>query len=285
MTIVVTGATGQLGRLIVEGLLARGVEADQVVAAGRDITRLDDLASRGVRVARIDYTDPESLAAAFAGADKVMLVSSSEVGQRFAQHAAAIDAAVAAGVKHLVYTSATAAPTSALLVAPEHKATEEYLVASGIPFTILRNGWYTENYLGTARQAAESGTVVASAGAGKVASASRRDYADAAAVVLTTEGHEGKVYELSGDHAWDFDELAETIGAHYGRPVVYTPLSTEEHAAALKSAGLDDGTIAFVTGLDKNIEDGLLADTPGDLSRLIGRPTEPLAEGLAAGLK
>ncbi|CAN5309171.1 SDR family oxidoreductase [soil metagenome] len=285
MTIVVTGATGQLGRLIVEGLLSTGVAPDQIVATARRPEALDDFAARGIRVARLDYTDPASIAAALEGADKVALVSSSEVGQRFPQHKAVIDAAVAAGVGQLVYTSATAASTTALLVAPEHKATEEYLVASGIPHTILRNNWYTENYASTARQAAETGTVVASAGKGRVASATRKDYADAVAAVLTTEGHLGKTYELSGDTAWDFDELAAAISAHYGRPVVYTPVSTEEHAAALTAAGLDAGTVGFVTGLDANIRDGLLDVTTGDLSRLIGRPTTPLAEGLADALK
>ncbi|MEP6482421.1 MAG: SDR family oxidoreductase, partial [Rhodoglobus sp.] len=202
--IVITGATGHLGRLIVESLLARGVAPDQLVAAGRNAEKLAELETLGVRTARIDYTDPDGLAAAFAGADKVMLVSSSEVGHRVAQHSAVIDAAVAAGVKHLIYTSAPAATTSALILAPEHKATEEYLVASGIPFTILRNGWYTENYIQTAQQGGESGTIASSAGEGRVASASRKDYADAAAVVLTTAGHDGKVYELSGDTAWSF---------------------------------------------------------------------------------
>jgi NAD(P)H dehydrogenase (quinone) len=284
MTIVVTGATGQLGHLIVEALLRDGVAPADVVAGGRDLTKLDDLARRGVRVATIDYDDPSSLDAAFVGADTLMLVSASEPGHRVPQHKAAIDAAVAAGVKRIVYTSAPYATTSALVLAPEHKATEELIAASGIPSTILRNGWYTENYTSTARQAAETGTLISSVGDGVVSSASRKDYADAAAVVLTTDGHEGRVYELSGDVAWTQDELAAAISTVTGATVVYAPLSTEEHAAILRAAGLPDGTIGFVTALDANIRDGLIGYTTGDLSRLIGRPTTPLLEGLAASL-
>lgn len=284
MSIVVTGATGHLGRLIVEALLRDGVEPQQIVAGGRSVEKLADLEARGVRVVRIDYTDPESLAAAFAGADKLMLVSSSEVGQRATQHAAAIDAAKAAGVSQIVYTSAPAATTSPLILAPEHKATEEYLAASGIPFTVLRNAWYTENYTQAAQQAGATGVLAASVGDGTVASASRADYADAAAAVLTGAGHEGKVYELSGDSAWTFHDLAAVIGEQFDRPVVYTPLSPEEHFATLTSAGLDEGTAGFVVALDGNIRDGLLGVTTGDLGRLIGRSTTPLKEGLAATL-
>ena len=284
MTIVVTGASGHLGHLIVEALLRSGVAPADIVAGGRNLARLDDLAARGVRVATIDYNDPQTLERALAGADTLMLVSASEPGKRVEQHRVAIDAAVAAGVSHIVYTSAPRATTSQLILAPEHKATEELIAASGIPATILRNGWYTENYTSTARQAAESGTLVSSVGDGRVSSASRKDFADAAAVVLTTEGHDGKVYELSGDVAWTQDDLAAAISQVTGTKVVYTPVSTEQHAAILKSAGLDDGTIRFVTALDSNIRDGLIGDTSGDLSKLIGRPTTPLVEGLAADL-
>ena len=284
MTIVVTGATGHLGHLIVEALLRDGVTPAEIVAGGRNLGALDDLAAQGVRVATVDYDDPRSLADALAGADTLMLVSASEPGKRVPQHRAVIDAAVAAGVTRIVYTSAPHASTSALVLAPEHKSTEELIAASGIPATILRNGWYTENYAGTARQAAESGTLVSSVGSGVVSSASRKDYADAAAVVLTNPGHEGKTYELSGDIAWTQDELAAAISQVTGKKVVYTPVSAEEHAAILGSAGLDAGTVGFVTALDANIRDGLIGYTTGDLSRLIARPTTPLAVGLAAAL-
>jgi NAD(P)H dehydrogenase (quinone) len=284
MTIVVTGATGKLGHLIVEALLRDGVSPSDIVAGGRELAKLDDVAAQGVRVARIDYDDPTSVHDALAGADTLMLVSASEPGKRIAQHKVAIDAAVKAGVSRIVYTSASHATTSPLILAPEHKATEELIAASGIPATILRNGWYTENYVGAAHQAAESGTLVSSVGDGVVSSASRRDYADAAAVVLTTDGHEGKVYELSGDVAWSQAELAAAIAEVTGMNVVYSPVSTEEHEAILRSAGLDEGTIGFVTALDSNISDGLIGYTSGDLSKLIGWPTTPLAQGLAASL-
>ena len=282
MSIVVTGATGHLGRLIVTALLRNGVPATDIVAAGRKVEKLADFAEQGVRVAQIDYSEPETLAAAFAGADTLMLVSASDPGQRVPQHTAAIDAAKAAGISRIVYTSAPQADTTALILAPDHKATEELIAASGLDFTILRNGWYTENYASNVEQARATGTIVSSVGDGRVASASRADYADAAAVVLAAPGHEGKVYELSGDVAWNFDELAAAIAGIVGRDVEYSRLTPEEHAALLASFGLDEGTVGFVVALDGNIRDGLLAETSGDLARLIGRPTTPLAEGLAA---
>ncbi|PZQ90441.1 MAG: NAD(P)-dependent oxidoreductase [Leifsonia xyli] len=283
MTILVTGTSGHLGRLAVEALLARGVAASDIRAGARDTAKIADLASRGVETVRLDYTDAASVADAVAGADKVLLVSSSEVGQRAAQHRAVIDAAAAAGVGQLVYTSAPHADTSALLLAPEHKATEEAIAASGIPATILRNNWYTENYLGTLGQAAATGVVASSTGDGRVASASRADFAEAAAVVLTTEGHLGAVYELGGDVAWTHAELAATIGEVLGREIAWVSQTPEEQAAALAAVGLDAGTVGFIVGLDGNIRDGLLAEVTGDLARLIGRPTTPIAETLRAG--
>ncbi|MET1018199.1 MAG: SDR family oxidoreductase [Leifsonia flava] len=282
MSIVVTGATGSLGRLIIEHLLARGVEPEQIVGAGRNPARLAELDATGIRTAVIDYSDPTTLDAAFAGAATLMLVSGSEVGQRVAQHGNAITAAKAAGISRIVYTSAPKADTSDLVLAPEHKATEELIRASGIPFTILRNGWYTENYAGTVEQARATGVYLASTGEGRVASASRTDYAEAAAVVLTEAGHLGAVYELSGDAAWDGHEFASAVSAVTGREVVYTPVSPDEHIAALTGAGLDEGTAGFVVALDQNTRDGLLGETTGDLARLIGRPTTPLLDGLAA---
>ena len=282
MSLVITGATGQLGRLVVESLLARGTAPSDIVATGRNTDKLADLAAQGVSVAELDYTKPETVSAVVKPGDTLLLVSSSEVGQRVGQHVNVITAAKEAGVARIVYTSAPAATTSELVLAPEHKATEEALVASGVPFTILRNGWYTENYAGEIEKGRENGAIVASVGDGRVSSASRKDYAEAAAVVLVGEGYEGEVFELSGDVAWSFDDLATAIGAIVGKEVVYTRLSPEEHAAMLTSFGLDEGTVGFVVALDGNIRDGLLGVTSGDLSRLIGRPTTPLAEGLAA---
>ena len=282
MSLVITGATGQLGRLVVESLLARGTAPSDIVATGRNTDKLADLAAQGVSVAELDYTKPETVSAVVKPGDTLLLVSSSEVGQRVGQHVNVITAAKEAGVARIVYTSAPAATTSELVLAPEHKATEEALVASGVPFTILRNGWYTENYAGEIEKGRENGAIVASVGDGRVSSASRKDYAEAAAVVLVGEGYEGEVFELSGDVAWNFDDLAAAIGSIVGKEVVYTRLSPEEHAAMLTSFGLDEGTVGFVVALDGNIRDGLLGVTSGDLSRLIGRPTTPLAEGLAA---
>lgn len=284
MSIVVTGATGHLGRLVVEHLLADGVPAEQVVATGRRTERLADLAERGVRVAAVDYDSPETLAAALEGADVVLLVSGSEVGRRVPQHRAVVEAAVAAGARRLVYTSAPHADASPLVLAPEHKATEEIIRASGLTFTLLRNGWYTENYLGDVQQARESGEIVAAVGDGRVASAPRDDFAAAAAVVLRTEGHDDAVYELAGDVAWSFDELAAAASEVLGRPVVFRAVTSEQRRADLLAAGLDEGTAGFVVALDENTRDGLLAGGTDDLSRLIGRPTTPLVDGLRAAL-
>lgn len=283
MTVLVTGASGQLGRLVVEALLDRGVAASDIRAGARRPTELAAFAERGVQTVALDYDDAASVADAMAGAERVLLISGSEVGRRVPQHQTVIDAAAAAGVAHLVYTSAPHADTSALVLAPEHKATESAIAASGVPATILRNNWYTENYLGTLEQARATGVVASSTGSGRVASASRRDFAEAAAVVLTSEGHAGAVYELGGDVAWDFAELAAAIGDVLGREVAYVAQTPEEQAAALTDAGLDAGTVGFLVSLDGNIRDGLLGEVTGELSRLIGRPTTPLVEGLRAG--
>ncbi|MEY9851208.1 NAD(P)H dehydrogenase (quinone) [Leifsonia sp. EB41] len=281
MTIVVTGATGHLGRLTVDALLDRGVPAADIRALGRSAERLAPLAARGVQTAVIDFGKPETLDAAFAGADALLLVSGSEVGQRIPQHRNAIDAAVRAGVGRIVYTSAPHADDTDLVLAPEHAETEKLLAASGLPVTVLRNNWYTENYTGQVDVASATGELVGSAATGRVASASRKDYAEAAAVVLTTDGHDGAVYELAGDVAWTFDDLAAVIGELLGRPVAYRSVTPEEHGAALREAGLDEGTAGFVVALDGNIRDGALADATETLSELIGRPTTPLAAGLA----
>lgn len=282
MTIAVTGTSGHLGRLVVQSLLARGAAPADVVALARSTTKVADLAEAGVVVREADYDRPETLVPALDGVDVLVLVSGSEVGQRVRQHGAVIDAARSAGTGRVIYTSAPHADTSPLVLAPEHKATEELLAASGLTTTILRNGWYTENYLPDVQRARETGEIANSAGDGRVASASRADYAEAAAVVaLADDGaHDGAVYELSGDVAWDFDELARTVTELLGRPVTYRRLSSEEHRELLLAAGLDEPTAGFVVALDGNVRDGLLAETTGDLARLVGRPTTPLAEGL-----
>lgn len=282
MTILVTGATGHLGRLVIDSLLARGAAPDEVVAGVRDLDRASDLVDRGVRAVVVDYDRPDTITDALQGVDSVLLISGSEVGRRVDQHRAVVDAAAAAGVTKLVYTSAPKATTSDLVLAPEHKATEELISASGVPAVILRNNWYTENYAGTIEQARATGAFAASVGDGRVASASRRDFAEAAAVVLLDDGHIGQVYELGGDVAWDYDELAAAVSEVIGAPVEYRRVTPDEHLAALAEAGLDEGTAGFVVALDAGIAAGALADSDGTLSRLIGRPTTPLAEGLRA---
>jgi NAD(P)H dehydrogenase (quinone) len=284
MTIFVTGATGHLGGLVLEQLLELGHTPDQIVAGGRKPEHLAHLAERGFAVAMIDYDDSASLKSAFTGADSLLLVSSNAIGQRVQQHANAIDAAADAGVRRIVYTSAPRADTSELILAPEHKATEALITGSGLDYTILRNNWYTENYLPALEQARQTGTVLASAGDGRVASASRRDFAAAAASVLSQPGHHGQVYELSGDRAWDYHELATAITQVVGRAVTYTPVTPTQHLEILRNAGIDLNTAEFFVALDGDIRKGRLAETTGELNRLISRPTTPLTDGLRAAL-
>lgn len=282
MTILITGATGQLGRLVIDSLLARGADPQSIRAGARDTAKAADLAERGVDIVHLDYSDPSSVTAALDGVDSVLLISGTDIGVRIAQHQKIIDAAKAAGVSKFVYTSVSKATTSDFVLAPDHKATEEAIVAAGLPAVILRNNWYTENYADALTQAAETGVLAASAGAGRVASASRLDYADAAAAVLLEDNQIGAIYELGGDVAWDFNDLAAAISEVTGKPVEYRPLSTEEHAAALRASGLDEGTVGFVTAIDAGIRDGALEETDGTLARLLGRPTTPLVEVLRA---
>lgn len=282
MTILVTGASGHLGHLVVERLLACGAAASDIVAGARTLDKVADLATQGVRVVELDYDRPETVTAALQGVDRVLLVSGDAVGKRLGQHRAVIDAA--AGVDLFVYTSLYRATESSLPLAAEHVQTEQAIAASGLPATILRNDWYTENYVGDVARAAQTGEIAASAGDGRVASASRVDYADAAAAVLLGDGHAGRTYELAGDVAWSFDDLAAAATEVTGRPVTYRRLTGDEHVAALEAAGLDAGTAGFVAALDAGIAAGDLAATEHTLAELIGRSTTPLVEGLRAAL-
>ena len=283
MKVAVTGATGHLGRLVVQDLL-KSTPAQDIVAIVRDASKAADLAAQGVQVRVAPYDDPPALRAALAGVDRLLLISSSEVGHRVQQHQNVIDAAKAAGVQYIAYTSAPLAATTSLILAPDHKATEELLIDSGVDFTFLRNNWYTENYLQQLNTARQTGKVVAAAGQGQVASASRADYAAGAAAVLLGSGHVGRIYELGGDYAWTYDELAAAIGEVIGQPVTYEPVDGATLVEILQSVGLDEGTAGFVAALDANIAAGALAEVTHDLSRLIGRPTTPLVEGLRAGV-
>lgn len=237
--IAVTGATGQLGALAVEALL-KTVNASEIVAIVRNPAKADALAQKGVVVRQADYGDQAALTAALTGVEKLLLVSSSEVGQRAAQHRNVINAAKAAGVKFIAYTSLLHADKSPLGLHVEHVETENMLADSGIPYALLRNGWYTENYLASAPAALAHGVFIGAAGEGKIASATRADYAAAAARVISTDGHAGKVYELAGDNAWTLSELAAELSKQSGKPVVYQNMSEAEFAGALKGVGLPE---------------------------------------------
>jgi len=283
MTILVTGASGHLGHLVVDALLERGAAASDIVAGARNTAKLDDLAARGVRTAHLDYDQPETISAALDGVDTVLLISASEPGRRFAGHKNVIDAAVAAGgVQKFVYTSVSKATSFDWALGAEHKATEEALAASGLPTVILRNDWYTENYAADVQRAADSGVIAASVADARVAPAARADYAEAAAVALLEDGHLGQVYELAGDASLSYADLATAAGDALGRDVAYVPLSHEDFVAALQGAGLDSDTAEFVAGMEDGIRGGVLADTDGTLSRLIGRPTTPVVETFRA---
>ncbi|MCQ1946734.1 SDR family oxidoreductase [Arthrobacter sp. zg-Y1116] len=285
MTIAIFGATGQLGGLVIDSLIARGVAPGDILALGRNQDRLSQLAGRGLRTARVDLDDAATTAGVLDGVEKVLLISMSEPGRRVAQHANAIEAARNAGVRQLVYTSVLEAPTTILALAPEHRATEELITASGLPATFLRHGWYTENHRQEFDAARQTGVVANSVGPGRIASAPRRDYAEAAAVVLSTPGHEGKAYELSGDTAWTYTEFAAAAQEVLGTPVRYEVLAPEEEQKQLVALGLDEATAGFLGTLNANMRDGALAPAPGDLAKLIGRPTEPLIETMRAWVR
>ncbi|MFC9918220.1 SDR family oxidoreductase [Agromyces binzhouensis] len=280
MTILVTAASGNLGRLVVEALLARGASPADVIAGARDTAKLADLAARGIRTAVVDYDQPDTVAAALEGVDAVLLVSGTAFGERVAQHRTVIEAAKAAGVAKLAYTSGPKASTSDLVLMPEHRGTEEVIAEVGVPAVILRNNWYTENYAQDVAVAASTGVIAAATGTGRVASAPRRDYAEAAAVVLLEEGHVGEVYELGGDEPWTFAELAAAASEVLGREVAFADQTPQERIASLIEAGLDEGTAGFVAAIDEGIARGDLAESDGTLARLIGRPTTPLVDAL-----
>lgn len=283
MSIVVTGASGKLGRHVVEQLLEK-VPAGQVTAVVRSPERVADLAERGVRVAVADYNAPETFDGLFAAGDKVLLISGNEFDKgRVRQHSVVIDAARAAGVALLAYTSAPGSLTATL--ADDHRGTERALLDSGVPYVLLRNGWYHENYTENLAPVLEHDAVVAAAGEGRISSASRADYAAAAVAVLTGEGHENTTYELGGDEAWSFAEYAAELSRQTGREIVYNPVTPEALTGILTGAGVPEPMAAVFAGVDAAIAEGQLVVDSGDLSRLAGRPTTPLAEAVAAALK
>lgn len=282
MTVAVTGASGQLGRLVVESLLR--ADAGPIVAIVRDPQRVTDLAERGVRVRQAGYDDAAALDRALAGVDRLLLVSGNEFGARVAQHANVIRAAERAGVRLLAYTSIPRGADNPLILAQEHIGTEAVLAESTVPHVILRNSWYWENYLGGLAHTVESGVLHGAAGAGRVSGAARADYADAAAQVLTTDGHEGQIYELGGDEHLTYAELAQVISTAAGKPVRYENLAEADYLAALVRAGLPEDYARALADADTGIAAGVLDVTSGHLQKLLGRPSTPALEVFRAAL-
>jgi NAD(P)H dehydrogenase (quinone) len=281
--IVVTGATGQLGQLVIKALLKK-VPASGIVAAVRNVEKAKDIAALGVQVLHADYSQPATWDAALKGADKVLLISSSEIGQRAKQHRAVIDAAKKAGVKLLAYTSVLHADTSVLGLAGEHRETEAYIRASGVPCVFLRNGWYTENYTAGIPTALSLGAVYGCAGDGRIASATRADYAEAAAVALTADNQAGKTYELAGDSAFTLSEFAAEISRQSGKAIGYVNLPEAEYKKALLGASLPEFVAELLANSDTGVSKGALFDEGHQLSKLIGRPTSPLATAVKAAM-
>lgn len=277
--IAITGATGLLGQHVIESLL-KTVPASQIVAIVRNPAKATALSQQGITVRQADYSDEAALTAALQGIDKLLLISSSEVGQRAPQHRNVINAAKAAHVKFIAYTSLLHADTSPLGLADEHVATEKMLAESGIAYALLRNGWYTENYLASAPAALEHGVFIGAAGEGKIASATRADYAAAAARVISEDGHSGKTYELAGDAGWTLSQLAAELAKQSGKKVVYQNLSEADFAAALKGVGLPAGLADMLADSDTGASKGGLFDDSHTLSKLIGRPTTSLADSV-----
>lgn len=277
--IAITGATGQLGQHVIESLL-KTVPASQIVAIVRNPAKATALSQQGITVRQADYSDEAAFTTALQGIDKLLLISSSEVGQRAPQHRNVINAAKAAHVKFIAYTSLLHADTSPLGLADEHVATEQMLAESGIAYALLRNGWYTENYLASAPAALEHGVFIGAADEGKIASATRADYAAAAARVISEDGHAGKTYELAGDAGWTLSQLAAELAKQSGKKVVYQNLSEADFAAALKGVGLPAGLADMLADSDTGASKGGLFDDSHTLSKLIGRPTTSLADSV-----
>ncbi len=280
MSIAVTGATGHLGRLVIAKLKEK-LPASDIVALVRSPDKAADL---GVNARQADYTRPDTLDAALKGVDTLLLISSNEVGQRAAQHRNVIAAARKAGVKRVIYTSLLRADTSPLSLAEEHRQTEADIKASGLGYTILRNGWYSENYTGSVKSAVADGAYIGSAGEGRISSAARADYAEAAVAVLTGAGQEGKVYELAGDNAYTLAELAAEISRQTGKDIPYKNMPEADYAAALVGFGLPRDLAAAIAGWDASAARGALFDDGRQLSALIGRPTTPISDSVKAAL-
>ncbi|MDE1180975.1 SDR family oxidoreductase [Paraburkholderia sp.] len=282
--IAITGANGNLGRLVVKGLL-QVVAANQIIAAVRSPEKAGDLRALGVQIREADYDRPETLVEAFNGVEQLLLISAVQPGERFRQHRAAIDAAMRTGVKLIVYTSMLRADTSNLILADEHNRTETYLKSTGVDFVVLRNGWYIENHTDGLATALANSAINGSAGQGRFASASRADYADAAVTVLSQPGHANQTYELAGDQAYSLAELAEEVSKQTGRTIVYNHLPAADYEAAPMGFGLPKMIADVVVDADLKASVGELDSASRDLSRLLGRSTTTLAEAVKAALK
>lgn len=280
----VTGASGQLGQLVIGKLLEK-VEAKNIVAVVRNAAKVPEFSAKGIVVREADYTDSTSLEKAFAGVDKLLLISSSEVGSRLTQHANVINAAKKADIDLLVYTSILRADSTPLALAGEHLETETLIKASGIPAAILRNGWYTENYTAGVPVALQHNGLFGAAAEGRIASAARLDYAEAAVAVLTSQNHVGKIYELAGDTSYSLAELAAEISAQTGKAIGYTNLSQTDYKAALLGAGLPEWLAELLSESDAGAAKGALFDDGHQLSKLIGRPTTALSILVKAALE
>lgn len=280
MKIAVTGATGQLGRLAIEALKAR-VPADQIIGLTRNPAAATDL---GVALRAADYHKPETLAPALAGVDVLVLISSNDFNDRTGQHARVIDAAKAAGVGRIVYTSLLKGEASPLILVQDHIVTEADLRASGVPYTILRNGWYTENFTGSLGGALAAGAMIGSFGEGRITSAARADYAEAIAVTATGNGHAGKVYELAGDEAYTLADMAAEVSRQTGKTIPYNSLPQDVYQGILQSFGLPEDLSAALADSDAKGAQGYLFDDSKTLSKLIGRPTTPMATTVADAL-
>lgn len=276
MTIAITGATGQLGKLALSAIKARGGSA---IALARDPAKAAGLRAD---VRAFDYTRPD--AAALKGVETLVLISSNDFNDRLGQHRRAIDAAKAAGVKRVIYTSLLRAGTSPMQLAADHKATEEYLATTGLATTMLRNGWYTENHTGSLGGAIAAGAMIGSAGSGRFSAAARADYAEAIAVTALGSGHEGKVYELGGDQSYTYADMAAEVSRQTGKSIGYNDLPAEAYAGILQSFGLPEGFAKVLADSDVQAGKGALEENSKTLSRLIGRPTTPMAVSVKAAL-
>jgi NAD(P)H dehydrogenase (quinone) len=282
--IVVTGATGKLGHHVIQGLVKK-VTPSEIVAAVRNPAKAQDLAALGIQLREADYSKPETLEQAFEGAEKLLLISSNDLEQRMVQQKAVIDAAKKAGVKLLVYTSILRADVSTVGLAADHKATEAYIKASGIPYVFLRNSWYLENHTEALAPALQHGAILGAAAEGRFASASRADYAGAAVAVLTTEGRENKIFELAGDESYTVTELAAEVSKQAGKQVIYQDLPQADYAAALAGFGLPKAFAEVLADADAAAAKGQLDSSSDDLRRLLGRPTTTLKTAVASALK